>query len=127
MEVQEWPKEKAKKWSIICHPATRHTPHSGNNLKKKQRNQQNKEANFSLLLYLTVSDQKFVPTFFCGFRYIILASSTVATLLKYGLHTVDVVMDGEWDSKAVYIFYLELIRDLVHLSVYFVFFLIVFM
>ncbi|GBG60630.1 hypothetical protein CBR_g8650 [Chara braunii] len=61
-----------------------------------------------------------------AFEYVILASSTVATCLKYVLYTIDVVMEGQWDNKAVYVFYLELVRDLLHLFVYLLFFLIIF-
>lgn len=63
--------------------------------------------------------------FFC--RYVILATSTVATFLKYVLYVGDMVMEGQWDNKAVYIFYLELVRDLLHLSLYLFFFLVIFM
>eukprot|EP00897_Mesotaenium_endlicherianum_P005922 jgi/Mesen1/5358/ME000267S04503 len=61
-----------------------------------------------------------------AFEYIILASSVVATFMKYALYAIDVVMEGQWDNKAVYVFYLELFRDLLHLFVYLVFFLIIF-
>lgn len=63
--------------------------------------------------------------FFC--RYVILATSTVATFLKYVLYVGDMVMEGQWDNKAVYIFYLELVLDLLHLSLYLFFFLVIFM
>lgn len=64
--------------------------------------------------------------YFCC-RYLILATSTVATFLKYVLYVGDMVMEGQWDNKAVYIFYLELVRDLLHLSLYLFFFLVIFM
>ena len=35
-------------------------------------------------------------------------------------------MDGRWDNKGTFVFYLELVTDLVHLFVYFAFFLIIF-
>ena len=60
-------------------------------------------------------------------RYFILASAMVANLVKYALFMIDSCMDGQWESKAVYVFYLELVRDLLHLLVYFAFFTIVFM
>ncbi|KAI3867173.1 hypothetical protein MKX03_003041 [Papaver bracteatum] len=37
------------------------------------------------------------------------------------------LMEGQWERKAVYTFYLELIRDLLHLSMYLCFFLVIFM
>jgi hypothetical protein len=55
-----------------------------------------------------------------------LATSTVATFLKYLLYIGDMVMEGQWENKAVYIFYLELVRDLLHLSLYLFFFLVIF-
>ncbi|KAG0581856.1 hypothetical protein KC19_3G014700 [Ceratodon purpureus] len=63
---------------------------------------------------------------FFAFEYVILATSTVATFLKYVLYVGDMVMEGQWDNKAVYIFYLELVRDLLHLSLYLFFFLVIF-
>ncbi|PPR80893.1 hypothetical protein GOBAR_AA39817 [Gossypium barbadense] len=38
----------------------------------------------------------------------------------------DMLMEGQWEKKAVYTFYLELIRDLLHLSMYLCFFLAIF-
>ena len=35
-------------------------------------------------------------------------------------------MDGRWESKGTYVFYLELITDVLHLFVYVVFFVVVF-
>ncbi|CAK9210317.1 unnamed protein product [Sphagnum jensenii] len=63
---------------------------------------------------------------FFAFEYVILATSTVATFLKYLLYIGDMVMEGQWENKAVYIFYLELVRDLLHLSLYLFFFLVIF-
>lgn len=63
---------------------------------------------------------------FFAFEYVILATSTIATFLKYVLSVGDMVMEGQWDNKAVYIFYIELVRDLLHLSLYLFFFLVIF-
>ncbi|CAM6124144.1 unnamed protein product [Calypogeia fissa] len=49
---------------------------------------------------------------FFAFEYIILATATVATFVKYSLYLGDMIMDGQWDNKAIYVFYLELVRDL---------------
>ena len=46
--------------------------------------------------------------------------------LKYVMSMVDVHMEGRWESKSTYVFYLELVTDLLHLFVYCVFFLLVF-
>jgi len=60
-----------------------------------------------------------------GFEYVILASATVSTIVKYGLYMGDMMMDGRWDNKGLYVFYLELVTDLLHIFVYLVFFLII--
>ncbi|XP_066377187.1 ERAD-associated E3 ubiquitin-protein ligase HRD1-like isoform X4 [Miscanthus floridulus] len=39
----------------------------------------------------------------------------------------DMLMEGQWERKAVYTFYLELISDLVHLSLYMLFFIAIFL
>lgn len=60
------------------------------------------------------------------FEYMILASTTTSTLVKYAFYVSDLIMDGQWEKKAVYTFYLELIRDLFNLSLYIIFFLLIF-
>ncbi|XP_022752473.1 ERAD-associated E3 ubiquitin-protein ligase HRD1A-like isoform X2 [Durio zibethinus] len=57
----------------------------------------------------------------------ILVTTTVATFVKYVFYVSDMLMEGQWEKKAVYTFYLELIRDLLHLSLYLCFFLVIFM
>merc|ERR1719473_2083743 len=42
------------------------------------------------------------------------------------MSVADAMTGGRWESKGIYVFYLELITDLLHLFVYLVFFLIVF-
>jgi hypothetical protein len=37
------------------------------------------------------------------------------------------LMEGQWEKKAVYTFYLELISDLVHLSLYMLLFIAIFL
>ncbi|XRB01972.1 ubiquitin-protein ligase [Pycnococcus provasolii] len=61
-----------------------------------------------------------------AFEYVILASGVVATAVKYAMGVIDSMTGGRWESKGIYVFYLELITDLLHLFVYLVFFLIVF-
>jgi len=60
-------------------------------------------------------------------RYMILATTTVSTFVKYVFYVSDMLMEGQWEKKPVYTFYLELIRDLLHLSMYLCFFLVIFM
>lgn len=60
-------------------------------------------------------------------RYMILATTTVAIFVKYVFFVTDMIMDGQWEKKPVYTFYLELIRDLLHLSMYICFFFVIFM
>jgi E3 ubiquitin-protein ligase synoviolin len=85
----------------------------------------------SLFLYNSVkfliqTRQASVSLFF-SFEYMILATTTVATFVKYVFYVSDMLMEGQWEKKAVYTFYLELIRDLLHLSMYMCFFLVIFM
>ena len=54
------------------------------------------------------------------------ASSIIKFFLKYVMSMVDVHMEGRWETKSTYVFYLELVTDLLHLFVYCVFFLLVF-
>ena len=62
-----------------------------------------------------------------GFEYLLLASVTLSTFLKYLLHTADRhAMRGAWEAKSVYVFYVELVTDLLQLFVYTLFFMIVF-
>jgi E3 ubiquitin-protein ligase synoviolin len=61
------------------------------------------------------------------FRYMILATSTISTFVKYVFYVSDMLMEGQWEKKAVYTFYLELISDLVHLSLYMLFFIAIFL
>ncbi|WIA09744.1 hypothetical protein OEZ85_009123 [Tetradesmus obliquus] len=61
-----------------------------------------------------------------AFEYIILASAAAATFLKYILSMLDAAMEGRWDGKGTYVFYLELLTDMLHLFVYCIFFVIVF-
>ncbi|BDA48217.1 probable E3 ubiquitin-protein ligase synoviolin at N-terminal half [Coccomyxa sp. Obi] len=61
-----------------------------------------------------------------AFEYIIQASAIVSTFLKYVLSMIDNHMEGRWEHKGVYVFYLELVTDMLHLLVYLVFFVIVF-
>ncbi|MEW5318551.1 MAG: hypothetical protein WDW38_009766 [Sanguina aurantia] len=62
-----------------------------------------------------------------AFEYVIQASNVVRYALKYGLSMIDLAWEGRWEHKGTAVFYLELVTDLLHLSVYVVFFVIVFM
>lgn len=61
-----------------------------------------------------------------AFEYMILATSTIAIFLKYIFYVCDMILEGQWENKAVFTFYLELVRDLLHLFLYLVFFLVIF-
>ena len=61
-----------------------------------------------------------------SFEYVILASAIISTFLKYTLSMIDAWLEGRWEQKGVYVFYLELLTDMLHLFVYLVFFVIVF-
>lgn len=81
---------------------------------------------YNSVKYLIETRQASVSLFF-AFEYMILATSTVSTFVKYIFYVSDMLMEGQWEKKAVYTFYLELIRDLLHLSMYLCFFLVIFM
>ncbi|KAG2312517.1 hypothetical protein Bca52824_024074 [Brassica carinata] len=63
---------------------------------------------------------------FFTFEYMILATTTLSVIVKYAFYVTDLVMEGQWEGKPVYTFYLELVRDLLHLSMYLCFFLMIF-
>ncbi|XP_024015636.1 ERAD-associated E3 ubiquitin-protein ligase HRD1A isoform X3 [Eutrema salsugineum] len=81
---------------------------------------------YSSVRHLIQSRQASVSLFF-SFEYMILATTTVAIFVKYVFYVTDMIMDGQWEKKPVYTFYLELIRDLLHLSMYICFFFVIFM
>ncbi|KAI4320103.1 hypothetical protein MLD38_033616 [Melastoma candidum] len=81
---------------------------------------------YSSLKFLIQTRQASVSLFF-AFEYMILATTTVSTFIKYVFYVSDMIMEGQWERKAVYTFYLELVRDLLHLSLYMCFFLVIFM
>ncbi|KAM7463570.1 hypothetical protein LguiA_031691 [Lonicera macranthoides] len=81
---------------------------------------------YNSVKYLIQTRQASVSLFF-SFEYMILATTTVSTFVKYIFYVSDMLMEGQWEKKAVYTFYLELIRDLLHLSMYMCFFLVIFM
>ncbi|KAF4393345.1 hypothetical protein F8388_023149 [Cannabis sativa] len=85
----------------------------------------------SLFLYTSVNEliqsRKASVSLFFSFEYMILATTTVSTFVKYVFYVSDMLMEGQWEKKPVYTFYLELIRDLLHLSMYLCFFLVIFM
>ncbi|KAK9072070.1 hypothetical protein SSX86_008502 [Deinandra increscens subsp. villosa] len=77
------------------------------------------------LKYLIQTRQASVSLFF-SFEHMILATTIMSTFVKYVFFVSDMLMEGQWERKAVYTFYLELIRDLLHLSMYLCFFLVIF-
>eukprot|EP00249_Psilotum_nudum_P018482 c26828_g1_i1 orf=515-2416(-) len=84
----------------------------------------------SLFLHNSVSfllrNKRPSVSLFFAFEYVILATSTIATFLKYVFYACDMLMEGQWENKAVFTFYLELVRDLLHLSLYLFFFFVIF-
>ncbi|KAK4399835.1 ERAD-associated E3 ubiquitin-protein ligase HRD1A [Sesamum angolense] len=84
----------------------------------------------SIFLYnsvkFLVKTRKASVSLFFAFEYMILATTTVSTFVKYVFYVSDMLMEGQWEKKAVYTFYLELVRDLLHLTMYMCFFLVIF-
>eukprot|EP00210_Caulerpa_lentillifera_P009419 g8980.t1 len=60
-----------------------------------------------------------------AFEYLIQIASVFSSIGKYSFAALDSIVQGHWESKGVYVFYLELMTDLFHLCVYLVFFCIV--
>ncbi|XP_061369442.1 ERAD-associated E3 ubiquitin-protein ligase HRD1B-like [Gastrolobium bilobum] len=80
---------------------------------------------YSSTKHLIETWQASVSLFF-SFEYMILATTTVSIFIKYIFYVSDMLMEGQWERKPVFTFYLELIRDLLHLSMYLCFFLVIF-
>ncbi|EPS66902.1 hypothetical protein M569_07872, partial [Genlisea aurea] len=80
---------------------------------------------YNSVKFLVETKQASVALFF-AFEYMILATTTISTFVKYIFYVSDMLMEGQWEKKAVYTFYLELIRDLLHLTMYMCFFLVIF-
>ncbi|KAJ3273598.1 E3 ubiquitin-protein ligase synoviolin, partial [Borealophlyctis nickersoniae] len=60
-----------------------------------------------------------------GFEYTILLVLIMTTSAKYIFHTIDLRSETPWENKSMYIFYLDLIADLLKLITYVMFFSIV--
>ncbi|CAL0329375.1 unnamed protein product [Lupinus luteus] len=80
---------------------------------------------YSSVKHLIITWQPSVSLFF-AFEYMILATTTVSIFVKYTFYVSDMLMEGQWEKKPVFTFYLELIRDLLHLSMYLCFFFVIF-
>ncbi|XP_057463485.1 ERAD-associated E3 ubiquitin-protein ligase HRD1B-like isoform X2 [Actinidia eriantha] len=80
---------------------------------------------YSSIKYL-IQTRKASVSFFFSFEYMILATTIVSTFVKYVFYVSDMLMEGQWERKPVYTFYLELVRDLLHLSMYLCFFFVIF-
>jgi len=63
-----------------------------------------------------------------GFEYTLLAITITSIIIKYIINVIDVRFDGggKWENKGVYVLYLDFITDVLRLSVYALFFLIIF-
>ncbi|DAZ99105.1 TPA: hypothetical protein N0F65_008410 [Lagenidium giganteum] len=68
------------------------------------------------------------PTVFIlfGFEFLILFVTLVAIFLRYVLYVIDARMEGTWTNKFTYLFYLELVSEIIKLLVYLVFFMLIF-
>ncbi|ANM59663.1 RING/U-box superfamily protein [Arabidopsis thaliana] len=81
----------------------------------------------TLLSHQLIQSRKASMSVFFTFEYMILATTTVSIIVKYAFYVTDMLKEGQWEGKPVYTFYLELVRDLLHLSMYLCFFLMIFM
>ena len=60
-----------------------------------------------------------------AFEHLVLASTVCSIFAKYALHINDLRLEGRWDEKGVYLFYLDLATDLFHMIVYLAFFVLI--
>lgn len=59
------------------------------------------------------------------FEYSILIVELLADYMRYIFLVIDLSMDGRWEAKSLYSFYVELLSDLCQLTVYIIFFIYV--
>ncbi|KAK1321276.1 E3 ubiquitin protein ligase RIN2 [Acorus calamus] len=80
---------------------------------------------YSYAAHLYETWQPSVSLYF-AFEYMILGTTAMAVSIKYIFFVIDILMEGQFEKKATYTFHLELVRDLLHLSMYLCFFLTIF-
>mmetsp|Transcript_75348 Transcript_75348/g.214284 ORF Transcript_75348/g.214284 Transcript_75348/m.214284 type:complete len:329 (-) Transcript_75348:68-1054(-) len=76
-------------------------------------------------VYLVVTKGPSVLILF-GFEYAILSVSVLTTLIRYGLHLIDTQMEGSWQAKGSYLFFLEFMGEVLRFMFYLIFFTIIF-
>ncbi|KAJ2687204.1 E3 ubiquitin-protein ligase hrd1, partial [Coemansia spiralis] len=77
-----------------------------------------------MLVYATTTTLAYGATMLIvfGFEFALLLVRLAATTAKLALNATEVVRGGEWDNKATYVFYVDLLDDLCRLLVYLGFF-----
>ncbi|KAJ2768618.1 E3 ubiquitin-protein ligase hrd1 [Coemansia nantahalensis] len=77
-----------------------------------------------MLIYATTTTLTYGATMLIvfGFEFALLLVRLAATTAKLALNAAEVVRGGEWDNKATYVFYVDLLDDLCRLLVYLGFF-----
>jgi len=60
-----------------------------------------------------------------GFEYLVLLTAIVSTFCKYVLQCIDHNADQQWDAKAIFMFYVDIVQDFIKLIVYVSFFVVV--
>lgn len=55
-----------------------------------------------------------------GFEFLILLITLIVIFLRYVLYVIDARRDGNWAYKFTYLFYLELISEIIKLVLYMV-------
>lgn len=60
-----------------------------------------------------------------GFEYTTLWANALTGLLKYILHSIDLRREEPWESKSMYIFYIDLVKEFFILVCYVVFFAVI--
>lgn len=61
-----------------------------------------------------------------GFEFLVLAVTCSTIFLRFMLHLIEQRNDGNWENKSIYLMTIELVSEVLRLSVYLVFFMIIF-
>jgi E3 ubiquitin-protein ligase synoviolin len=75
--------------------------------------------------YMTLKTGPSVLLLF-GFEFLVLAVTCISIFMRFMLHLIEQRIDGNWESKDSYLFTIELFTEILRLSVYLIFFGIIF-
>lgn len=75
--------------------------------------------------YITLTSEKATMYVLFAFEYTIMVIELVSDIVRYSFLVIDTSMDGHWEEKGMFSFYIELLSDLCQLTVYVLFFIYV--